>query len=157
MIDQILFAAAFFILGAVSGVLVHNLWLNRHKSNENPTIDLQQPSEPVKSSSVSSQPDEDIKVEPLTKKQKKALLVENKLPKDMIEEINEILQDLLLSSPLKGKKLKVSADPPFGVAVWVEGVKFTGVDDVPDTNIRKIIKQAIAEWELRVIARSENR
>ncbi len=84
-------------------------------------------------------------------------MIEHKMPKDMIEEINEILQDLVLESPLKGKKLKVSADPPFGVAVWVDGVKYVGVDDVQDAKIRQLIKKAIEEWEARVIARSENR
>ncbi len=158
MIDQILFALAFFVLGAVSGVLVNNLWQNRRKGAEKPSAEAGViASEAVEAAPVDPALKNAHKEEPGKKKQKKALLLEDKMPKDMLEEINEILQDLVLASSLKGKKLKVAADPPFGVAVWVDGVKHTGVDQVEDDKIKQLLKQSIADWEARVIARSENR
>ena len=65
----------------------------------------------------------------------------------MIEQINEILQLLIPISPIAGKNVRISEDPFKGVIVWVGLDKYEGIDDVPDKNIRIVIRAAVAEWE----------
>lgn len=62
----------------------------------------------------------------------------------MLEEINEILQRSLASTPDRGVRL--FPDGVGGVKVMI-GVKRYEVEDVPDDEIKDLIRQAVAEWE----------
>jgi len=62
----------------------------------------------------------------------------------MLEEINEILQRSLASTPDRGVRL--FPDGVGGVKVMI-GVKSYEIDDVPDDEIKDLIRQAVAEWE----------
>ncbi len=62
----------------------------------------------------------------------------------MLEEINEILQRSLASTPDRGVRL--FPDGVGGVKVMI-GVKSYEVEDVPDDEIKDRIRQAVAEWE----------
>ena len=62
----------------------------------------------------------------------------------MLEEINEILQRSLSSTPDRGVRL--FPDGVGGVKVMI-GVKSYEVEDVPDDEIKDLIRQAVAEWE----------
>jgi len=62
----------------------------------------------------------------------------------MLEEINEILQRSLASTPDRGVRL--FPDGVGGVKVMI-GVKSYEVEDVPDDEIKDLIRQAVAEWE----------
>lgn len=62
----------------------------------------------------------------------------------MLEEINEILQRSLVSTPDRGVRL--FPDGVGGVKVMI-GVKSYEIDDVPDDEIKDLIRQAVAEWE----------
>ena len=64
----------------------------------------------------------------------------------MLEEINEILQRSLASTPDRGVRL--FPDGVGGVKVMI-GVKSYEIDDVSDDEIKDLIRQAVAEWEAR--------
>jgi len=62
----------------------------------------------------------------------------------MLEEINAILQRSLASTPDRGVRL--FPDGVGGVKVMI-GVKPYEIEDVPDDEIKDLIRQAVAEWE----------
>ncbi|HWQ04015.1 MAG TPA: hypothetical protein VN452_01525 [Longilinea sp.] len=68
--------------------------------------------------------------------------------KTMVEEIDEILQDLVDRSDQQ-HSVKISHDFREGIVVWVDGVRHLGVENVPDPEIQKLIRAAVAEWERR--------
>jgi len=62
----------------------------------------------------------------------------------MLEEINAILQRSLAGTPDRGVRLLPDASA--GVKVFI-GVKSYEIEDVPDEEIKGLIRQAVAEWE----------
>ncbi len=68
--------------------------------------------------------------------------------KSMVEEIDEILQDLADRSD-QPYSVKISHDFREGIVVWVDGARYLGVENVPDPEIQKLIRAAVAEWERR--------
>ncbi len=70
-------------------------------------------------------------------------------PKSIVEQINEILQEKLLSSPLGNKGVRLVEDPKLGVVVWVGLNHYNGVDAVTDPEVKAILRSAAAEWEQR--------
>ena len=67
--------------------------------------------------------------------------------KSIVEQVDEVLQDLLESSPLPGKNIRLTEMPDKGVIVWVENENFDGIDSVPDEEVKQMIKQAVKKWE----------
>jgi hypothetical protein len=65
---------------------------------------------------------------------------------DMVQAIDAILQHSLENSGASARGVKLIQDASGGVKVLI-GVKSYEVDQVPDKDIRKLIKQAVAEWE----------
>lgn len=78
-------------------------------------------------------------------------VVQNDVPvvKSMVQAIDEILQEKLESSPLKSKGIKLVEQPPVGVVVWVGLNHFNGVEDVPDEDVKALIRSAVSVWEER--------
>ncbi len=62
----------------------------------------------------------------------------------MIVEINDILQRSLAGTPDRGVRL--ISDSVGGVKVFI-GIKSYEIEDVPDLEIKDLIRQAVAEWE----------
>ena len=62
----------------------------------------------------------------------------------MLEEINAILRRSLAGTPDRGVRLLPDASA--GVKVLI-GVKSYEIEDVPDEEIKGLIRQAVAEWE----------
>ncbi len=62
----------------------------------------------------------------------------------MIVEINDILQRSLAGTPDRGVRL--ISDSVGGVKVYI-GIKSYEIEDVPDLEIKDLIRQAVAEWE----------
>jgi hypothetical protein len=62
----------------------------------------------------------------------------------MLEEISAILQRSLAGTPDRG--IRLIPDAVAGVKVLI-GVKSYEIDDVPDDEIKNLIRQAVAEWE----------
>ncbi len=69
-----------------------------------------------------------------------------KQPTSMIEQINEILKHQLAESSEKNKAIRLIEGPGGTVRVLV-GVHSYPFDEVPDTDIQKVIREAVAAWE----------
>jgi hypothetical protein len=65
----------------------------------------------------------------------------------IVQQIDMVLQERLLSSPLAGRGIRLQESIQGGVEVYVGSQKFNAVDDVPDEEIKTTIRTAIAEWE----------
>jgi hypothetical protein len=70
-------------------------------------------------------------------------------PTSIVAQIDEILQEILPLSPLANKQIKLTEDPDQGVVVWVDNQCYSGVDGVPDPDVRALLRKAAQEWENR--------
>jgi hypothetical protein len=70
-------------------------------------------------------------------------------PTTMVQQIDAILQEVLASSNVANKGIRLVDDPRQGVVVWVGFDHYVGIDSVPDPEVQKIIRAAVAEWEKR--------
>jgi hypothetical protein len=71
-------------------------------------------------------------------------------PKSIIEQIEELLQFRLATTPsLARRAIHISEGEGGGVVVEVDGVSYEGVSEVPDEEIRAFIQATIQEWEAR--------
>jgi hypothetical protein len=71
---------------------------------------------------------------------------EREAPRSMVEEINDILQELLVDSPHADKAVRLM-EGPGGMARVLIGIDSYSTEDVPDDEIKSLIKQAVAQWE----------
>lgn len=69
--------------------------------------------------------------------------------KSMVAQIDEILQEKLNTSPLAGKGIRLVEHPTKGLVVMVGLNRYEGVEEVPDSEIRSLIRESVAEWEQR--------
>ena len=86
----------------------------------------------------------DVGVPPLVPEK---IVEKHKRQMSIVEQVDEILQDLLLSSPLAEKNIRLTEMANKGVIVWVVNEKFEGINAVPDEEVKKIIRQAVKKWE----------
>lgn len=70
-------------------------------------------------------------------------------PQSIAAQINEILREKLHGTPLMERGIALMETPDQGVVVMVGMEKYGGVDAVPDPEIRRVLKDAVAEWERR--------
>ena len=69
-------------------------------------------------------------------------------PRSFVEEIEEILQRFLRTYPsFVDKEVHVGVGQGGGIRIRVENEFYDTPDDVPDPEIRGILKAAIQEWE----------
>jgi hypothetical protein len=71
-------------------------------------------------------------------------------PKSIAAQVDEILQEMLVDSPLNTKAIRLLELPGKGMVVMVGLDHYEGVDAVPDEEIRSLLQVAVAEWERRV-------
>ena len=64
-------------------------------------------------------------------------------------QIDEVVQERLPASALRGRQIKVMDVPPHGLVVVVDGQQFEGVNDVTDSQVRQFLRECVAEWENR--------
>ena len=62
-------------------------------------------------------------------------------------QIDAILQAHLAGSPLEDRGVFLTQSPEGGVIVYVGLTRYTGVDEVPDAEVKAAIRAAISEWE----------
>jgi hypothetical protein len=67
-------------------------------------------------------------------------------PTSMIEQINEILKQQLAEAPDENKAIRLIEGPGGTVRVLV-GVHSYAFDEVPDSAVQKVIREAVAAWE----------
>ncbi len=65
----------------------------------------------------------------------------------IVTQINDILQEVLAESPLAERKISLMQEPSMGVIVWVDGVKYSSIDSVPDPAVKELIQTAVRKWE----------
>ena len=65
----------------------------------------------------------------------------------IVTQIDTILQARLAGTPLEDRGVFLAQSPEGGVMVYVGLTKYTGIDDVPDPEIKAAIRSAITEWE----------
>ncbi len=65
----------------------------------------------------------------------------------IVQQIDSVLQERLLNTPLEKSGVRLQESPQGGVEVYVGLQKFESIDEVPDETIKKIIRASIAEWE----------
>lgn len=66
--------------------------------------------------------------------------------KSVMEEIDEVLQVILIGTPLAGRGLKVS-DGPHGAMFSLDGLNYDSVDAIPDAEAREAVRSAIQKWD----------
>jgi hypothetical protein len=71
-------------------------------------------------------------------------------PKSIATQIDEILQEMLENSTLATRAIRLLELPNKGMVVMVGLDQYEGVDAVPDEEIKKVIRAAVAEWEKRI-------
>ena len=62
-------------------------------------------------------------------------------------QINEVLQNQLVGTPLESRGISVNEGHDRGVMVTLDGKQYEGVMDVPDEDVRRAIRTAVVEWE----------
>ena len=67
-------------------------------------------------------------------------------PTSMIDQINEILKQQLAEAPEENKAIRLIEGPGGTVRVLV-GVHSYAFDDVPDSDVQRVIREAVAAWE----------
>ena len=65
----------------------------------------------------------------------------------IVGQIDSILQQHLVGTPLEERGVFLAQSPEGGVNVYVGLTRYNGVDDVPDAEIKAAIRAAIADWE----------
>jgi hypothetical protein len=69
-------------------------------------------------------------------------------PGSMIEQINMILEEKLAAAGSGTRGVRLAEGPGGVVRVFI-GVNSYPMDEVPDPEVRQLIRQAVAEWEAR--------
>jgi hypothetical protein len=66
---------------------------------------------------------------------------------NLVEEIDSIFQSKLMASSMAGTDAKITAASDGGVGIRVGATYYSSPDEVPDPQLRNMLKLAIAEWE----------
>lgn len=69
--------------------------------------------------------------------------------KSIVAQIDEILQTNLENTPLADQGIHLIEGPDQGMVVEVGLSRYTDIDAVPDAEVRRLIRQAVSEWESR--------
>jgi hypothetical protein len=67
--------------------------------------------------------------------------------KSIAMQIDEILQEMIANTPFEKRGISVNDAPDHGVMVTLDGKEYPGVKDVPDEEVRGLIRSAVVEWE----------
>jgi hypothetical protein len=67
--------------------------------------------------------------------------------KSIAMQINDILQEKIAETQFEKRGITLSDGPDGGVLVSLDGKKYSGVKEVPDEEVRSLIRTAVQEWE----------
>jgi hypothetical protein len=68
----------------------------------------------------------------------------------IVAQVDEILQEKLENTPLAKRGISMKDSLDGGLLVWVGLQQYASIDEVPDPEIREVLKQSVEEWERRV-------
>ena len=68
-------------------------------------------------------------------------------PKSITEQIDDVLQAQIIGTPMIHRGLHVMPGPRGDAIFEADGQSYASVDDLPDVEVRDVIRAAIAEWE----------
>jgi hypothetical protein len=66
-----------------------------------------------------------------------------------VSQIDAILQERLAGTPLEERGIFLAQSQEGGVIVYIGLTRYNGIDDVPDPEVKSVIRAAISEWENR--------
>ena len=67
---------------------------------------------------------------------------------DLAGEINKIVQTRLMISPLSSASIvEIVSDHRGGIRILVDDISYASPDDIPDPEVKKLIKESIKQWE----------
>ena len=69
--------------------------------------------------------------------------------KSITEQIDDVLQARIIGTPLIHRGLHVKPGPRGDAVFEADGQSYSAVDELPDVEVRDVIRAAIAEWELK--------
>ena len=73
-----------------------------------------------------------------------------KLASPFAEQIEDILRAKLEADPiLKNLKVDLGTGKNGNLEFWVNGEKYTGIDELPDEGLKKAVREAVKSWESR--------
>lgn len=67
--------------------------------------------------------------------------------RSIVLQIEDVLQDMLVDSPLRQREIHLSEDPVRGVIVNVGENHYEGIEAVPDPDVKAVIRAAVEAWE----------
>lgn len=67
--------------------------------------------------------------------------------KSIVAQIDDVLQEKLSTTDFKNQEIHLLEGPSGEVFVQIRNTKFDGIDAVTDPEIKKLIRQAIVDWE----------
>lgn len=67
--------------------------------------------------------------------------------KSIVMQIEDVLQDMIASTPMAHRGIHLIEDPIRGVIVKVGAEQYEGIDSVADPEVKATIRAAVAEWE----------
>ena len=68
-------------------------------------------------------------------------------PKSITEQIDDVLQAQIIGTPMIHRGLHVKPGPRGDAIFEADGQNYASVDELPDVEVRDVIRAAIAEWE----------
>ncbi|PKN86062.1 MAG: hypothetical protein CVU46_09090 [Chloroflexi bacterium HGW-Chloroflexi-8] len=104
-----------------------------------------------------SEPVIDIKeAVPVNMKTKTGSLVNNAQPlivdvpqrkMSIVEQVDSILQEILQEEGLTDRNIRLTEMMNRGLVIWVGKEFYDGIDAVPDTQVKQLIRKAVQRWE----------
>lgn len=65
----------------------------------------------------------------------------------IVQQIDTVLQKRLAGTSLEKSGIRLQDSPQGGLEVYIGLQKYETIDEVPDANVKSVIREAIAEWE----------
>ena len=69
--------------------------------------------------------------------------------KSIVAQIDEILQTRLENTPLADQGIRMIEGPDQGMVIEVGLSQYTDIEEVPEAEVRRLIRQVVSEWESR--------
>lgn len=69
----------------------------------------------------------------------------------MVQQIDSVLQKRLAGTPLEKAGIRLQDSSQGGLEVYIGLQKYETIEDVPDANVKSIIRESIAEWEKKYV------